>query len=135
MLRRWPLAIDDRFAASGARDYANRASRGAASTSAGNVREDRQAALQARETGDASARAFLGAEELALRERADRRATAQSYLQQLSAFWDRQLSTSKITTTSSGTGTSSSETGPTIGNDLAAFGGTYLKDLEIFGGL
>lgn len=95
-------AINERYEADAARDYSNRASRGAASSSAGDVRQDRQTALQSRELGRASDRAYISAEELAMRERANQQAEAREYMGRLNSMWNRQLQGSKITTTSSG---------------------------------
>jgi len=94
-------AYDD----AGARDYANAASRGAGNTSAGRDRADRQTAYRSRELGLASDQANLGSQEMLLRQRADRRANAAAYMENLRAVWNRQLQGSKVVTTSQGTAT------------------------------
>lgn len=99
------LAINTSYDDAAARQYANEASRGAAGGSTGNARADRQQALRGRELGLASDRATIESQNMMLQQRADRRANAAQYMNNLRDVWNRQLQGSAITTTGSSTST------------------------------
>jgi len=122
--------INQNFATLGARNTASDARRGAKVSSAGLDRQDQRDAAQGRELGRASQEATIGAEELLLAERADRRASAEAYQRQLDSIWQKRLSTSKITTNSTGTGTSTSP--DTFWQSAAAMAGNAVTDDESY---
>jgi len=94
--------IKDNFSSRAAEDYANRASRGAANTSAGNVQADRRAAMESRELGRASTESDIASREIGLREQAGTQAAINSYLGTLGQMWQQRLQGSKIVQTGSG---------------------------------
>ncbi len=98
--------IGQKYETRGAQRTASSARRGAAISSLDrdDARIDRSS--EARETGRASQEATIGAEQLLLAERADRRATADAYQRQLDSIWNKRLSNSSVTTTGTSTSTS-----------------------------
>lgn len=102
------------------------ARRGAAVSSAGMDRELLSTASEQRELGRASQDATVGAEQLLLQERADRRASAAAYQQQLDSIWNKRLSTSAVTTT----GTTESTSPDTFWQYAAAGLGSSVTNKE-----
>ena len=80
----------------------------------------------------ASTESALGADELVQNERANRRANAAVHMATLNDIWNRVLSTSKITTTSKGTG-QATEIGPdTFLQSAAAGAGSALTNANSY---
>lgn len=106
--------ISDTFDTRAAERYSNSAARGAASTSRRESLDQRDVALEAKEQGQASQAATVGAEQLALAREEQNRLTQSAYLAALQTVWQNVIATSPVTQTYSQTGTGSQIAAPNI---------------------